>query len=204
VILPVRPHFIFDLLPKEKREDFIIPVPCRESGSPTMLETALLIGLGRIVGVGPTRGIFEIGTYKGQTAAALSQNFPVSFPLEETAIIHTLDLDPEHAEENSDPDVRFLKGHSCAFDFTPFHGKMGLVFIDGAHDFETVTSDSANALKMLVPDGPAAIVWHDYDHDRESWPGVARAVPKCAHEFGLRNVYRVEDTRLAVYLREGK
>jgi hypothetical protein len=43
MILPVRPHFIFDLIPPEARQAFIIPVPCRESGSPTMLEWALLI-----------------------------------------------------------------------------------------------------------------------------------------------------------------
>lgn len=39
-------------------------------------------------------------------------------------------------------------------------GKFDFIFIDGAHDYETVAIDTANALAMARPD--AVILWHDY------------------------------------------
>jgi hypothetical protein len=191
VILPVRPHFFFDKLPEDSPV-LLVPVPRRSSDSPTQLELMLLLAIGRIVGIDEGRGVFEIGTYKGMTALALSQNFP---------FVHSLDLDPSLSDELlMETSVVRLQGHSMTFDFSPYKGLCALVFIDGAHDEETVYSDSLNALELLPP-APCAIVWHDYDPDR--WPGVVSAVRRFGEGVG-QPVYRVEDTHLAVYLREGK
>lgn len=39
-------------------------------------------------------------------------------------------------------------------------GKFDFIFIDGGHDYETVSIDTANALAMAKPD--SVILWHDY------------------------------------------
>jgi hypothetical protein len=58
--------------------------------------------------------------------------------------------------------LHLLKQDSRAFD-PAAHGLVGtvdLVFVDGGHDTETVTIDTANARRMIGDSG--AIVWHDY------------------------------------------
>lgn len=47
-----------------------------------------------------------------------------------------------------------------------------LIFIDGAHDYESVVADIAKAIKFLAPDG--LIAFHDYK--QPCHPGVERAV----------------------------
>ena len=192
MILPVRPHFLFDLLPDDQREEFIIPVPARSSDSPTILEQCLLIAAGRIAGVEGERGVFEFGTYKGATALMLSANFtPRSH-----AWIRTLDLDLRQSDAmlaDRAPGVKRLQGHSVAFDFSPYYGTSALVFIDGGHDWPTVISDQQNALTLLPGSHPGVIVWHDYSDD---WPGVQKAVEEFARE---RRVYHIQDTKLAVH-----
>lgn len=201
MILPVRPHFIFDLLPKDQRQDFIIPVPCRESGSPTMLEWALLIACGRLAKAGfrEPSGIFEIGTYKGVTALLMLRNFP-------GAVISTLDLDTSLSDDLLAAPllkvtVNRCCGHSIVFPFGPYLNKQTLIFIDGAHDYNTVSYDSGHAVSMLTPEGPAAIIWHDYS---PAWPGVQQYCREFAElEYTRQNgkVYHIEDTSLCVYLR---
>lgn len=189
MILPVRPHFIFDLIPKTEQEPFSIPVPCRESGAPNMLEMALLLACGRIV---KAERIFEIGTFKGMTARTLRVDFP-------DADVDTLDLTPDRADKLlGGSNVTRHRGHSMLFDFAAIRGSgFDLVFIDGAHDAETVQCDSVNAVKLIPTSGPAAIVWHDYS---PQWPGVQKACREFASERAL-TMYHVEDTSLCIYLR---
>ena len=42
-------------------------------------------------------------------------------------------------------------------------GTFGLVWIDGAHDAESVARDTALALRVLSPGG--TIAWHDWDYE---------------------------------------
>ena len=72
--LLVRPYYVFGMVPRPT-PPMIIPMPIRHSGSPSQLETAVLIACGWIAPVGPGRGIFEIGTYKGQTCQTFALNF---------------------------------------------------------------------------------------------------------------------------------
>lgn len=50
-------------------------------------------------------------------------------------------------------------------------GPFDLIFIDGAHDRDQVSSDAAHALRLLAPDG--LLAFHDYDPRH---PGVTSAV----------------------------
>jgi hypothetical protein len=61
--------------------------------------------------------------------------------------------------------------------------------IDGTHLYESVKSDTGNALKLLKPGG--VIVWDDYG---QHWPDVIKAVD----ETGLP-VVQIRPTGLAVY-----
>lgn len=191
--LLVRPYYIFGMVPRPT-SDMEIPMPIRHSGSPSLLETALLIACGRIAEVGPDRGIFEIGTYKGQTCKTFALNFL-------DAKIRTLDLDTSPSNESlaNCSNVQRLQGHTCSFDFTPYYRSSALVFVDGAHDEETVAADSAQAFEVLA-DGPSIIVWHDYCPE---WRGVMNAVDKliARGETPLGKFYRVDETSLAVFMR---
>ena len=73
------------------------------------------------------------------------------------------------------------------------------MFVDGAHDEETVAADSLQAFEVLA-DGPSIIVWHDYCSE---WKGVMAAVDKliARGEAPLGKFYRVDETSLAVFMR---
>ena len=55
--------------------------------------------------------------------------------------------------------VTFLSSDSATFDESAYHGTIDLAFVDGAHSYEYVKSDSEKAWKMLRPGG--IIAWHD-------------------------------------------
>jgi len=42
-----------------------------------------------------------------------------------------------------------LFGDSASFDYSPYHGRVDLFFIDGAHSYEYVRSDTLNANEVL-------------------------------------------------------
>lgn len=56
--------------------------------------------------------------------------------------------------------IRQVYGDSVNFDFSPYHGVMDVVFIDGAHTADYVKNDTEKALKMLRPEG-GLMIWHD-------------------------------------------
>jgi predicted O-methyltransferase YrrM len=56
--------------------------------------------------------------------------------------------------------IQLLFGDSAVFDFSPHHRKIDLFFIDGAHSYEYVRSDTENALQCVRPGG--VIAWHDF------------------------------------------
>jgi predicted O-methyltransferase YrrM len=156
--------------------------------------------------------VFEIGTFRGRTAL----NFALNSPPDCT--VYTLDLPPEEktvgiarasfADRNviskSRPGldyegkdvagkIRQLYGNSQTFDFTPFHGEMDLVYVDGAHDYEAVLSDTMAALRMLKPDG--ILVWDDLA-DYGDYNDVTRAVLRL---IPAGEVIQVDHTHIAVH-----
>ncbi len=166
-----------------------IPIPIvRNSGSPNLLETFLLLAAGRIVN--PKR-IFEIGTFRGLTTRILAANFPES-------AIYTLDLDQSHSVlpsrllPGNGRQIIPLEGHSMSFDFAAWEGTCGLVFVDGGHDYTTVAADTQQAFDMLQCPGPSAIVWHDCGNSQ--CPGVAQALQERPEA-----IYQVEESQIAIY-----
>lgn len=133
---------------------------------------------------------FELGTYLGRTTLNIAANTP------EQTKIYTLDLPREQVkntvykpdpfqrrmEEKKVSGLRFhgtewerkieqLYGDSATFDFTPYHGKMDFVFIDGAHTYDYVLNDSRKAIDLLR-DGKGTMLWHDYG----DWFFVRKAI----------------------------
>ncbi|HEY6564329.1 MAG TPA: class I SAM-dependent methyltransferase, partial [Pirellulaceae bacterium] len=121
--------------------------------------------------------MFEFGTFDGRTTRTMSLNAP------DSATIHTLDLPPaeQHLPDGivigerlgPQPPGRVVQlwGNSRTMNFDPYAGRVDLVFIDAAHDYESVRHDSEVALRLLRPANHGIILWHDYGR----FGGVTRA-----------------------------
>jgi hypothetical protein len=149
--------------------------------------------------------IIEIGTFDGRTTLNLAVNAP-------DARVITLDLPPaDHAAfalapgerqyvDKPAPGARFraapppwsaaaqritqVLGDSATFDWSPYRGQAGLVFVDGSHAYDYVRKDSETAFGLIGPGG--MVLWHDYGR----WEGVTRALDELEAErrLGLRHV----------------
>ncbi len=129
------------------------------------------------------RQMFEFGTCTGKTTYLWAVNSPPD------ARIATLTLPPEAADAivvarddearavaiaagesvctdfvysgtEAEAKVTQLFADSMAFDETPYVDTCDLVFVDGAHSYTYVVSDTRKALRMVRPGG--LILWHDY------------------------------------------
>jgi hypothetical protein len=157
---------------------------------------------------------FEIGTNRGRTAWTVARN--------NTDIqVYTLDLPHKDAlgstvfaQNKSDlaffragwdrgeayrdtveaQRIETLLGDSATFDYTPYLGRMDVVLVDGAHSYEYVCSDTANALRMLSERG--TILWDDYP----AYAGVYQHLTDIASKFD-RPLYHIIGTRLVMYTR---
>lgn len=143
--------------------------------------TADLISLGLICQIIRPKMVFEVGTLTGYTAYHFALN------TEPDAKIYTLDLpkdgriamklrtttmDDDHIAghlrtrtytfDGTDvaSKITCLFGDSAAYDFSPFQGKVDLFFIDGAHSYEYVRSDTLKAFTCCHPG--SVIAWHDF------------------------------------------
>ena len=161
--------------------------------------------------VGP-RFIFEIGTFRGRTALNFALNSPPD------CVVYTLDLAPgdrkEMQSETNAADsaiieecvpgidyrgkeeagkIRQLLGNSLDFDFSPYDGKMNIVFVDGAHHYEAALSDTRNALRLVAAGG--VILWHDFANYGD-YNDVTRAVLDLVPPD---DVFQIDNTQLALY-----
>jgi predicted O-methyltransferase YrrM len=170
-----------------------------------------LVGLCILCKATQPRTVFEIGTLNGYSALHLALNSP------DDTTVYTLDLptgaarpslrvtlsDISHADRGAattrywfsgtaaEAKIRTLHGDSATFDFSRWHGKVDLFFIDGAHSYEYVRSDTENALRCLRPGG--AIAWHDFG--RRGVNGVSHYLRALAAEG--RPIYVVPGGSLA-------
>jgi len=187
--------------------DSVTMPPLRDfgPGNQSPLGLLWLTSIAAAVGV---ETAFEIGSYNGLTALTLALNLP-------SATVHTLDLgptdqpalplfrdDPLHiverrsrlydGSEAANRNVQHL-GASATFDFSPYYGRCELVYVDGAHSFEYVQSDSERAFRLVSADG--VVVWDDYWY-------LVPDVPRYLDGLDRRGLYRVPGTRLVVLLPE--
>ncbi len=128
--------------------------------------------------------VLEVGSYCGLSTICLAQTAD-----------HVVSVDPHDGRGTPDPQdtlpklVANLERYGVADKvegiidtFTPWENTrrvFDLVFIDGAHDYESVFNDVTNALDVLAPGG--LIAFHDYrtspgQFDGRWDPGVTRAV----------------------------
>jgi predicted O-methyltransferase YrrM len=189
-----------------KPETFCLPCELHDDGGGTRLEE--LVYLAAATRVLQPRKIFEIGTFKGRTAAVFALNAP-------NAEIVTLDLPPDYSPDTSayistDAELvktrrpaefidRYAVGAQCRqvlcdsknFDPWPHAGTVELAFIDGAHTYDYVRNDTEKAAVMMAERG--LVFWHDY-----AGKGRFRGITDYLHELRTRfPVYRISGTTLA-------
>ncbi|MBD2770095.1 class I SAM-dependent methyltransferase [Hymenobacter sp. BT664] len=147
------------------------PFAFREGGS---LPTDLLL-LRALAGRVPGCRYFEIGTWRGESAANVA---------EVAAWVHTLNLSAQEIRDlglperyielhgyfsRPLPNVTHLYGNSATFDLAGLGQQFDVIFIDGDHHYEAVRTDTRRVFEHLV--GPATlVVWHDANRQ----PGVPR------------------------------
>lgn len=206
----IRPYQLFTLVEGLPDDRLVrIPIPYRRgTGSVSTLETMVLCTAMRLV---DAKTVFEIGTYLGATTLNLGLNL-------DDGTIYTLDFGPEdaipdqHAADapltrthleiktydyvgsSAASKIKVLKGNSVTFDFTPYQGAIDMVYIDGGHDYDTVTRDTENAFKMLRADKPSCIVWHDYGNPE--YNGLSYRLDTLAEQ---RDCFHIEDTMMVVH-----
>jgi predicted O-methyltransferase YrrM len=159
------------------------------------------------------RRIFEIGTLDGYTSEHFAMNsfestevFSLDLPLDQSKLhLSTTLLDDNHRKAHSSvknyrfdntpwlSKVHLLFGDSAKYDFSPFHNSIDLFFIDGAHSYEYVKSDTQNAIRCCRDGG--MVVWHDYG--RMGVNGVSRYL----HELSANGcrIYSVPGSSLAYH-----
>lgn len=164
-------------------------------------------------GIG-ARTFLEIGTNRGRTAWTVARNNP-------EIRVYTIDLPGQEAIEEVALDVNEsdrgffvedwdrgeafvgtpegerieqLWGDSATFDFSPYEGKIDVVFIDGAHSYSYVKNDTEAALNMLTETG--LIAWDDYP----AIPGVYGYINEIATRLEPPP-FHILGTRLVVYSR---
>ena len=172
-----------------------------------------LASLAFITKVVKPKQIFEIGTYSGRTALNFAQNSPedcvvwtLGLPATETnALTNTTKGNVERSTctgtdykgKDAEGKIRQLYHSSLAFDFSPYFGKIDIVFVNGVHHYEAVKSDTINALQMVKPNG--FVIWHDFANY-----GDTNGVTRAALEMLLGdNVVQIATTQLAIYLQPG-
>lgn len=149
--------------------------------------------------------VFEIGTFNGYTS------FHFALNTADDAKIYTLDLpkddsvnlelkrtliDKSYSQNasklnnyrfsNSDVESKItcLFGDSAKYDFSDLHGKVDFFFVDGAHSYEYVRSDTINALKCTRPGG--VIAWHDFA--RAGVNGVSKFILELSKKHEIYSV----------------
>ncbi len=212
----IRPYKLFALVdaqPPERTIQMTLPFR-RGAGGVTVLEMSLILAAARAV---EAKRVFEFGTFLGSTTLNLALNTP------DHGEVFTLDLDEHHAkgarQDAADQPlteihltskatldftgspvaekITMLTGDSTRFDFTPWRESIDCVFIDGGHDFDTVKSDTENALRLARRDGASCILWHDYQN--RDYSGLTYYLDELSRE---ETIAHIEDTRLCVWFHD--
>lgn len=146
--------------------------------------------------------VFEIGTATGYTGLHFALNTP------DDSQVYTLDLprgyDEPPALDTTAMDefqvgmyaqltdylflnsavehkITCLFGDSATFDYTPYHGRVDLFFIDGAHSYAYVKSDTLRALECCH--SGSVVAWHDFG--RAGLNGVSQWLQELSMQYEI-------------------
>lgn len=208
----LRIRAFYDLFPQYDK----VPIKLgRYESHPAGVRMNELTYLCYLAGFFPDAQIFEFGTSVGRTTLNLCLNvggeghvfsldLPQDFKAEGDKIPYAMiqQVEVEQypraqyiSEHPSSLPVTLLSGNSLEFDFSPYYGRMDLVFIDGGHSLEVVAKDTENAFKLLKPTG-GIITWHDY------WsfncPEVVQTVNSLCD---VHSIFQILGTRMAIYVK---
>jgi predicted O-methyltransferase YrrM len=148
--------------------------------------------------------IFEVGTFDGYTSLHLAMNagpdaqvYTLDLPVEgANPELRTTWVDVRHIEQHAQmrqylfdgrpeaKNITCLFGDSATFDYEPYAGKVDLFFIDGAHSYEYVRSDTLNALRCSHKG--SIIAWHDFG--RTGVNGVSKWLMQFSREHEIYSV----------------
>ncbi len=152
-------------------------------------------------------GYFEIGTWRGESVANISdiakECFTLNLSDEELRKMNvnerTIALQGFFSKGLKN--VTHLKGNSRYFDFSSLGRQFDLIFIDGDHHYDGVLNDTRKVFADLVHD-QSVVVWHDYGNTPENirfevLAGILDGTPPELHPF----LYHAAGTKSAVMIR---
>ena len=215
----VQQKHVYEILPSRGAENIVLGNLSPEAEHWLWASYAIdIMSLCLICRIAEPKLVFEIGTLRGYTAYHFALNTP------DDARIVTLDLATDQTSARKlkatvlddayvakrqriqrydfdgtpvESKITCLEGDSATFDYSPYHGKVDLFFIDGAHSYQYVTSDSRQAFTCCHPG--SIIVWHDFS--RMGVEGVTRCVRELAREHAI---YQVPGSSIAFMQVDGK
>jgi predicted O-methyltransferase YrrM len=177
------------------------PMTFLDGGS---LPTDMMLLAGLAEGI-PGCTYFEIGTWRGESAAIVASR---------ALSCHTLSLTDREMQRMGVPDpiirshrlfsegignITHLRGDSRYFDFAALDMKFDLVFIDGAHQYDFVLSDTKKVFEHLAHEN-TVVVWHDYGtHPDQVRFEVMAAILDGAGPERAERIYHVAHTKSAVF-----
>ena len=177
-------------------------------GELTAAETAILSVLAYAA---PAGDAFEFGTFLGRTTRLLALARPDStvFTIDcynakelcvergrpdDARFCSILQESVGSAFENTPEATRIIQlwGDSPNYPLQDLYGAMGVIFVDGGHDYATAVSDLQRAYNMLADQEAGIVAAHDY--------GLIEDVNKAWDEvFAGMDTLTFEASRLAVY-----
>ncbi|MFO1487480.1 MAG: class I SAM-dependent methyltransferase [Verrucomicrobiota bacterium] len=208
----LRPHRLFNLVKTPNHWARMAKIILPDQDTPSMLDTAILLSLARLV---QPRNFFEIGTFLGAQTLNMAANIPTAEK------IYTMDLgnaDTQGLEQQKEDAVLTVKhlanekqlsfmgtpyeskieqifGNSNTYDFSRFHGKLDMIYIDGGHDLETLTNDTRNSFAMLAPGRPTVVAWHDYANP--VYPQVKTYLDELSNS---KKIYHIEESWMCFHI----
>jgi predicted O-methyltransferase YrrM len=174
-------------------------------GGSLVTDLALLKGM---VKKQPNSTYFEIGTWRGESVVNVAENAQQCYTLNLTDNdLKKLGCNAEYVNQQAFyskniKNIEHLKGNSFDFDFSPYHQKCDVVFIDGSHEYESVVNDTQIAFQLLK-DEKSVIIWHDYAlHPGEIRWDVLKGIYDGTPTDKKKQLFSVSNTLCAIYTKE--
>jgi len=148
---------------------------------------------------------FEIGTWRGESAVNVAPVAKECYTMNlSKADLRGLGLAEQYIKQQdffskNIPSIKHVKGNSLNFDFSEYHKRFDVVFIDGDHHYESVKKDTETAFKLIKNEN-STIIWHDYGYS----PEEIRYEVMCAIIDGTpkkyrKNLFHVTNTMCAMF-----